>query len=167
MRNLKQSNGAALVTALVLMVSLTMFALASMRGSTTQLTLSGNDEASVEAAERAQSIVDAVVDETSNFVVAGDEGYSVCTSNVSGCDKNTISLSGAPFSSSESDAVKARVVRLAPESVSLPRGVAETSGDKFDSALFSIRGEFDESGLNRGKATVVQGYLMLVPKAGQ
>jgi hypothetical protein len=166
MYTLNHSKGAALVTALVLMVSLTMFALASMRGSTTQLTLSGNDEARVEAYERAQSIVDAVVDDDSYFVVAGQAGYSVCTSNISGCDKSTISLSGSPFTSSETDGIQARVMRLVPENMPMPR-IAESSGDKFDTALFSISGEFDESKLGRGKAKVVQGYLMLVPKAGQ
>ena len=165
MHNLKHQQGAALITALILMMALTLYALASMSTTTTQLTISGNDESTVEAYERAQSIVDAVVEVDTNFKVTGGSGYSICTSNISGCDLTTITLSGIIFDISGTRD-KAKIERLVPENIPMPRA-AESSGDKFETALFSVTGSYDNVANGTGKAEVVQGYLLLIPKTSQ
>ncbi len=157
------NKGAALVTSLVLLAALTIVSIAAMSSTTSQLQVVGNDEAMMDAHERAQSVVDAVMEQNGPFVIQGNAGYTVCNANVSGCNLNTITLTDSIFTSSTSIQAK---VELANTNYTMPR-VAESSSKYFQSTLFEVSGAYDETSNNQGKAEIVQGYVVLVPKSGQ
>jgi hypothetical protein len=153
--------GAALVTGLVLLVVITLLTITAMRASTLELRMASNEQERTGAFESAQSTVEAVLTDPSNFPVTGTIGFRLCTTNVEGCDRDII-LPDGPFTEDNA----AIVTRLAPDIAPPPRGL-ETSSDKFAAAFFSVDGQFDASGAGGGTANVVQGYLVLVPKSGQ
>lgn len=158
-----KSKGAALVTSLVLLAALTIVSIAAMSSTTAQLQIVGNDEAMMDAHERAQSVVDAVMEQNGPFVIQGDAGYTVCNANVSGCNQSTITLTDSIFTTSNS--IKAKV-ELANTNYAMPR-VAESSSKYFQSTLFEVTGSYDETSSDQGKAEITQGYVVLVPKSGQ
>jgi Tfp pilus assembly protein PilX len=158
-----KSKGAALVTSLVLLAALTIVGISAMSATTAQLQVVGNDEAMMDAHERAQSVVDAVLEQNGPFIIQGDAGYTVCNANVSGCSQNTIALTDTIFT--ESTSIQAKVVLINTNSP-MSRG-AESSSKTFQSALFTVTGAYDETGSNQGKAEIVQGYSVLVPKSDQ
>lgn len=154
-----KQHGTALITSLVLLMALTMVSLAAMQSTTVQLQISGNDETTVDAFERAQSAVDALIDDGSYFVVGASTGYTVCTSGGTGCNANTIVMPGSMFASY----AEARVEYL-QSSETAPRMSNGSSGLRFGSATFSITGSYDATSGSGGRAEVVQGYTILIPK---
>jgi len=155
--SLKQS-GTALITALVLLVALTLVALSGIQSTSVQLQISGNDEATVEAYEYAQSIVDAVIETSTNFVVGANNGYTTCLNAAPGCDTDTINLTEAMFAGIGIQA-KVQLLKIGQS----PRLVNGNSLSQTNGAYFSISGEYDETANNRGKSSVVQGYVMIIP----
>jgi hypothetical protein len=154
--------GAALVTGLVLLVIITLLTITAMRASTLELRMASNEQERTAAFDSAQSAVEAVLTDPTNFQVTGTVGSTICTENV-GCERKIIVLpSGDPFT----DDHAVIVTRLAPDMAPPPRNL-ETSADKFAAAFFSVDGEFDASAAGGGNANVVQGYLVMVPKSGQ
>lgn len=157
----KEQAGTALITALVLLVALTMVALSSMQSTSVQLQISGNDEASVEAYEYAQSVIDAVVENSTNFVVGSDTGYTVCMVAETGCDATTINLTESMFSGKNLQS-KVSLLKIGQS----PRLVNGNSMSQTNGAYFSISGKYDMTAPangNRGKAEIVQGYVMIIP----
>jgi len=162
------SKGAALVTSLVLLMALTMVSLSAIQTSAVQMQISGNDQATLEADQYAQSVVDAVVETPTNFVVGASSGYTVCAASASGCDKVAISLSDAMFTSvpggiNDSTGVQAKVKLL--KTGTAPRlGAKASSATAFSGAYFAITGSYNETSNDGGKSNVVQGFVMIYPK---
>lgn len=159
---MNKQRGATLVTSLVMLVALTIISVAAMSSTTSQLQIATNDEQMITAYEQAQSVVDAVMEQNGPFVILGDSGYTTCNTNVTGCDNYAITLSEPIFSSTNTQAK----VELVNANYQMPR-VAESSSKYFQSTLFSVTGTYDETSSDQGKAEVVQGYVVLVPKAAQ
>jgi Tfp pilus assembly protein PilX len=169
MNRASRQNGAALIVALLFLLIITLISMSNMRTSTLELQMSGSHQLQMEAVERAQSIVDGTIDQTGNFVVIGGAGYTNCTANLPAADCNEQSLtlpSADPFASAVSDGITAKVVRLSPDVIRPPRGLG-SSITAFDAATYAVRGNYDETSLGFGRAEVVQGYMMLVPKGVQ
>lgn len=164
--NMNTQKGATLIVALIMMFGITLLAITSMRTSSIQMIMSGNDAETSMALERAQSIVDVVMENDKNFITGVSIGETNCTSNISGCTDNAVLVSGSLFVSTVSTGISAKIKRLGPDNVPLPRGI-ETSAVAYDAAIFSVSGNYDETSLGRGKASVTQGVLMLIPKGGQ
>lgn len=159
--DIKKQSGTALITALVLLVALTMVALSSMQATSVQVQISGNDEASVEAYEYAQSVIDAVVETSTNFVVGADAGYTNCMVAETGCDATTLNLTQSMFSGKNLQA-KVELLKIGQS----PRLVNGNSMSQTNGAYFSISGKYDMTAPadgNRGKAEIVQGYVMIIP----
>lgn len=159
----RRARGAALVTALVLLIVITLLTVTAMRFSTLEMRMASNEEQRLSAFQSAQAAIDAVIANTAHFPVTGTAGFTNCTANMTGCDRNGITLSGAPFSTATTFVT---VERLSPDTLPIPRGV-ETSSDKFSAAGFSVNSFFDGSGLGTGSVRIVQGYLVLAPKSNQ
>jgi len=155
---IKKSSGTALITALVLLVALTLVALSGIQSTSVQLQISGNDEATVEAYEYAQSVVDAVIETSTNFVVGANNGYTNCLNAGAGCDASSINLTEAMFAGVGIQA-KVELLKIGQS----PRLVNGNSLTQTNGAYFSITGEYDETANNRGKSEVVQGYVMIIP----
>ena len=154
-------NGATLVTALVLMVALTMVALAGIQSSSVQLQISNNDEETIHAYEYAQSVVDAVIEDTDNFAVGTTNGYTICMSAETGCNATPITLSETMFSSVNLQA-KVTLVKVGPA----PRMTNASDLENTTAAYFDVKGRYDETGNQGGKANVVQGLVKVI-SAGQ
>ncbi len=162
MHNIQNSKGAALITSLVMLMALTVVSIAAMSSTTAQLQMAGNDHDTADAYGRAQSVVDAVLELPTAFVVQGDAGYTVCNSGVAGCDANSIIFSDALLTGSN---VQAKVELLSANYVA-----SRASGDsasKTTPVLFSVTGSYDDTGNDRGKAEAVQGLVVIIPKADQ
>ena len=165
--NLK-TKGAALVTSLVLLMALTMVSLSAIQSTSVQMQISGNDEATIEADQYAQSVVDAVIENGSNFVVGAGNGYTICAAAETGCSQATIALTDPMFTStsvgvSATNGVQAKVELL--KTAAAPRmGAGASSATAFQGAYFTVTGRYDKTTDNRGKSNVVQGFVMLIPK---
>lgn len=164
----KNSHGAALVTSLVMLMALTMVSLSAIQTTAIQVQISGNDEATLEADQYAQSVVDAVIEKSTNFVVGSKNGYTVCAINDIGCDATTISLTDPMFvdpnvTVNPSNGVQARVELL--KTSAAPRlSTHASSATAFNGAYFTITGSYNRTKENRGKSNVVQGFVMIFPK---
>lgn len=159
MKSLKKKNqGTALVTALVLLMALTIISVAGMHTTTGQLLISGNDEATVSANEIAQSVIDQVIETPSAFIVGSNNGYTVCTSGETGCNDTSITLSSSMFSGAN---VGARVELLKVGAA--PRLVNGNSASVTNGAYFKVSGKYDNTSNDGGKSSIVQGYIMLLP----
>jgi len=162
-----KNRGAALITSLVLMMALTMVSLAAIQTTAMQVQISGNDEATFEADQYAQSVVDAVIETSTNFVIGASNGYTVCAASETGCDATSLTLNDPMFSSvnggiNATTGVQAKVTLV--KTGTAPRMAKDaSSADKFPAAYFKITGTYDEISNNRGKSTVNQGFILVFP----
>jgi len=159
----KQMSGTALVTALVLLVALTIVSLSGMQATSVQLQISGNDEATVEAYQIAQSAVDAVLEDTPGNLAVGNENIKVCAVPGPDCDQVALTLNGTMFGS---EGIQAKV-ELLNSNVKLRTGKGGNSVKQFKYAAFKISGQYDATSNNRGRATVVQGFYRLIKDGPQ
>jgi len=154
----RNNKGTALITALVLLVALTMIALSGVRSTSVQLLISGNDETTVEAYEFAQSVVDAVIENSTNFAMGTSPGFTSCLNNAAGCNNEAIDFTEAMFAGVN---IQAKVVFL--KSGPAPRKQNASSLAQTNGAYFDITGQYDETTNNRGKADIVQGFVLTIP----
>jgi type IV pilus assembly PilX-like protein len=177
MRHLKDLQcGAALIVALLILVVITVLSIAAMRNSTMQLRMASNEQLRTEAFQTAQAAVDYViairsdpVSPVDSFPVIGGAGYTICTTNyVPACTytEYSVTLSGGvfPVDSLGNKINQVKIERLSPDLRPPPRGT-ETSLDKYDVAAFSVDSRFDRSAEGMGKSELIQGFIVLVPKA--
>lgn len=160
--NSQYIQGTALITSLVLLLALTIVALAGMHTTTAQLLISSNDEATIEAHEYAQSVIDEIIETPSVFDVGTSDGYTVCTSGETGCNDTSMTLSSSMFSGPVvGTGIKARIELL--KVATAPRLYSGNSASVTQGAYFSISGKYDETSSGKGKASIVQGYVILLP----
>ncbi len=159
-----KQDGAALITALIFLIVITLLSLSAMRTSTLELKMAGNQQSQVMAFENAQAMVDATIADSSNTPVTGDVGNTFCTSNVTGCTSNNIALTGTNFATDIANGLDetVKVTRLAPLLGPAPRGL-ETSADKFSAAKFSVESNYNLSDQGLGTAGIAEGIIVLVP----
>lgn len=154
-----RQDGAALITALVFLVALTVLTLASLGTSLLQLRMSGNEESTMKARQSAQAVTDNVVDNAStNFTVTGTVGYTNCTSNISGCNATGVSLTGTTFDS----AYSAKITRVTEEAP-----VRGYSASLYRGATFAVEAKYDKASLGQGKAVTTLGYVRVYPCIAQ
>jgi Tfp pilus assembly protein PilX len=140
--------GAALLTALALLTVITIVAVVAMNSSNMQLRMANSQEEKANAREIAQSCIDNIINDPNNFVVTGKTGTV----------KNaTVSASVL----SEFQNTNLNLTELGM--MSAPRGFG-SSADKFKAALFDVACSYDNTAANRGKDSLVQGFLLIVPK---
>lgn len=158
--------GAALFTALIILVAITVAALASLGTSLMELRMSANEEARMSAVQSAQAAIDNVVsahdaavdakqDAQMIFKITGTVGYTSCTANwatqtSTSCNTSTIALT-APLDSSATGPNWLRSERKS-DAVNTVGGKCTTT------ALFEVTSVYDLSTLGRGRAEIVQGY---------
>jgi hypothetical protein len=164
----RDQRGAVLVAALLLLLTITLVALTSMQGSTLELRMAVNEQERMESFQTSQAAIDYILNDPSSFLVKGDvAGYTICTTNLSGCNETSLSLdadvTGSPF---DDDQDSVLVTRLDPATMPPPRGL-EMSSDKFTVANFSIDGTHNATASGGGYSEIVQGYMRLVPVGAQ
>lgn len=160
----QQQSGAILVIVLVFLIAITLLTTSAMRSSNLGLTMAANEESRVAADQAAQAIADAVVANPSSTPVVGDTGFTVCTANETGCNRNDLPVENDALSGSvDSGHLTARVERSGLAFSPPPRAV-ESSIDKFTSASFTVTTTFDRIDDGLGYQQVTEGVLVLVPK---
>lgn len=170
----RHQHGAALATALLILIVLTLLGLAAMRGSRLELKLSQNAESRVNARQSAQAIADGITQIESSLAISSGPGYRACYRPASGeaqpdslpfaCTSSTLA---APADGGLHAHTYALAQREAPEFLSTAtlRG-AGNSGRSYDYARFTVIGGYDHSSEGFGAAEVVQGVLKLHAKSG-
>ena len=156
--------GTALIVSLVLLVGVTLVSLSSIDTGMMELIMSGNEEARMTAFQQAQAGAESVLDEESNFLVAGLVGATNCTASKSGetCSQTSLSFPAGI------DANKhwARTERLNPLLACPPR-LFGTSCDIFQVAHFSVDSRFSDVTVRGGRAQVVEGFMVTIPLPGE
>lgn len=165
MRNLNKQSGAALFTALIFLVIITLVSLSAMRASTIELKMAGNTELKANAHHMAQAIVDAAMADTGNTRVLGGVGTTTC---FSGCNYNDMELEGGIFADASwtdgntaNGEIDAVVTRLDPLEAPAPRSIG-TSASVYSVATFSVDGTYDMSDVGQGRAQIVEGIMVLI-----
>jgi len=160
-----QQRGAALFTALIMLVALTLLALASLGTSLLELRMSGNEEMAMSAFQSAQAgvdvvIIDAIAKEPKIVIARGNKGATNCY-NVSGCTYTIPEdLIPPPVKSNFSKLTITQTDDLGPA----PRSRRfSTSAKLFSAAYFEVESRFDKSAVGQGQATIVEGFLHLLP----
>jgi hypothetical protein len=163
-REFDAERGAALVTALVFLIVITLLSVASMRSSTVGVRMALNEEARFAAAQTAQALTEAIIAAPANTAVYGGPGFANCTAGEAACDIYNITLP-SPSLDAEVAAghLTGRVERLTPADKPPPRAV-ESSLDKFSAATFQVTATYDRTDAGLGRAQVTEGLLILVSK---
>lgn len=165
----KAQRGVALAVALIILVVATLIALSASRFTVLAVRQSTNVETVRSAEQGAQSVVDAVVSLPDIAVLTGNEGDTICTTNLSGCTATIPALRNNQFAAEiAASEVTARVERLAPLLRPLPRPSAGREGSSssvtlYEGATFLVQGTYDRSGAGLSRAQVDQGILVRVP----
>lgn len=167
MRNVNgiRQRGAALFTSLIMLIALTLLALASLGTSLLELRMSGNEEMAMSAFQSAQAGVDVVLNdalaEEPQIVLArGTRGTTNCY-NIAGCTYTIPSnLIPAPVNSNYSKISITQTDERGPA----PRSRRYATSTKlFSAAYFEVESIFDKSAIGQGKAGAVEGFLQLLP----
>ncbi len=157
--------GAALITALIFLIIITMLSLSSMRSSMMELKQAGNDEVRAAAFQNAQALIDAVLDTPSAMAVVGDVGFRTCSADLGDtCNTKTMTLPDGLYADELADqSITVVVERLGPTFRPPPRGLG-TSARMLTAAAFQIDARFARGDQGEGHSEVTQGMLMVVPK---
>lgn len=161
-----QQRGAALITALIFLIIITMLSLSSMRSSMLELRQSSNDEIRAAAFQNAQALVDAVLDMPAAMPVVGDVGYLTCSADFADadCDQTTLALPDGLYQDQlDDETIRVRVERLGPTFRPPPRGLG-TSARMLTAAAFKIEAAYDRADEGQGYSEITQGVLVVVPK---
>lgn len=153
-----RERGAALFTALIFLVVISLIALSSLGTSLLELRMSSNEEFSMNAFQRSQAAIDNVIANSgANFIIAGSVGHTNCTADLT-CDSNGVTLP-APF-----DTVNELTITRTSDSGCPPRSSKfETSCTYSQAASFDIASTFDKASMGQGRAKLNQGYIKLYP----
>lgn len=155
--------GAALATALILLVIITILSLASLRNAATGVRLAQNAQLRVTAAEQAQSLVEEVLAVDANTPILEGTDYEACYD----------ASSAAPFTCGSATAIQwpnartrgdayARVQRLAPEDVPIQRSMG-SSATHYNAARYGITAGYNRAAEGLGAAEISEGVFRLKP----
>ena len=161
--------GVALITALILLVIITVLALSAMRTGTQELRMALNAEHKTAAVQKAQALSDAVVANPLSTPVVGLMGRRVCLgdlpANEPGCTAGALLTLPAGVDEAldlqAGDRRFAAVERAAPEVGPCPRGAGFSA--EIRCAAFRVHSNFDGAVGRRGRADLYEGVLVLVP----
>ncbi len=160
----RNQEGAILVVALMFLVAITLFTVSSMRSSKIGLHMAQNEESRIAAVQAAQALADAIVANPASTPVTGTTGYTACTPNETGCNRNDLPVTDPVLASAvASNYIQARVERVGSVFRPPPR-IVESSIDKFSSASFRVTTTYDRVNEGLGRQQVTEGVLVLVPK---
>lgn len=161
----ERERGIALITALIFLLVISLLSVSAMNTSRTELRMSSNAEARSVGFQTAQAMLDAIAVLPAATPVVGGVGYTLCTPTEANCNRNDLTLADGLFATEiGQEVLRARVERMDPAERPPPRGT-ESSIDKFDAAAFEVRTVYDRSDVRGGRVTMVDGLLVLIPKA--
>jgi Tfp pilus assembly protein PilX len=153
-----------------MLLILTVIGVGAMRSSLFELQMSRNEESRMSTFQRAQSLVDATVGNTSNTVVSGQVGDVICmqkdanvTWNGMTCGQGTLHVIDDLITAPHDQRSTVFVKRLAPDFVPAPRGLGFSVD--FDAAQFEVSAMYDASSAKLGRSSLAQGVMVIVKAA--
>ena len=167
----RSQRGAALATAMIFLIVLTLLGLSAMRSGRTALLLADNEQSRVEALAKAQAGGDAVLDDPVNLNLATVVGTGNCYIAVDNADGHAPTAHDFSCAGNEDSLLNglaadyryARTERLAPETLPIRRGM-NTSALQYSGALFAVTAGYDSREAGHSAAEITEGVVRLVPQ---
>ncbi|GAB3092375.1 hypothetical protein G8770_05280 [Aestuariicella hydrocarbonica] len=163
--------GAVLIIALVFLALIALISVSSMDSSRLEAYMAGNEQARVDALQRAQAVVDLLGDEDGSFRVTS-VGYLRCNSGNSDADCD--STAALAISNSDVAALVSGITDLSYTSEfyyestkAPPASIGNGSGQAYGAAYFDVKVLYDNSDNRGGRAQVSQGIGVRVPTSQQ
>ncbi len=156
------------MVSLVFLLLMTIVAISAMKTGIFELLMSSNEQARIEAFQRAQSIMDDIFSEPDNIPVTGNIGDRFCdttaTVGSNDCVKNEISIATG-LAAAGNETVDYYVQRVGPLYSPPPRlrSTAGFSASAYTSARFEIDVDYDGTQDRAGRSQLAQGVLVLLP----
>lgn len=168
-----KQNGVVLLVALVLLVVVTVLGLSGMSTTTLEYLMSSNQQARVNAFQQAESGIDAVSSDLTNFPVAGVLGATRCTA---GFDNSRYTNASSEVTCGSYDVSvptsfdltysRADITRIPPLLSPAPR-YFETSAERMKVATFEVDSRYDARKIKGGRAQHDQGIIVTVLTPGE
>ena len=169
LRALRQS-GAILIIALVFLLLITLLGISSSNTNIQQLLMAGNEQSRIEAVQRAQALVDGILDNEDNIPLSGNVGFRTCAfGDVDAiCDSSVILLAPKVTAVLNGGNTSYFATRMGPLTAPVPPLNEElaSSSSAYQIALVEVDATFDGTASRQGTSNIVQGIMLLVP-AGQ
>lgn len=161
--------GAVLLISLIFLLLLSVVAVTTMKINTLELLMSGNEQARIEAFQKAQAIVEAIDTDEANFNVLGETGYMICsgihTETGGDCVENTLSLNNASLNGvlGNADYHEFDITEL--YTTSPPPRLLETwaTGVSGEATYWNVRGYYDDRANRQGESEVILGSMKVYP----
>lgn len=167
-----RQTGAALATALIFLVIITLLGLTSIRSTTVELRMAQNEQIRLDATEVSQAAIDNVLANNAStpvtLAVGNSNCYSAASLGTTYCSSNNPNLEAQFSDDMFTGHSHVTVERMGPEFRSIPRQNIEnettngTSSQHFKGTLFAVTGGFDGSADGLGRAELQQGTLQYV-----
>lgn len=158
----RTQRGAALVTALLILIVLTILSLSAARFTAFGKRMSVNQEHRAAAFQLAQSGVDATIeDQEASLPITGKVGDVTCQVGVTaGCTYSTIVLP-APLLAA---GISVKATRLGPDGLTKAPRLSEESASTYSvkAAKFEVEARYNDVAGGRGLSTIREGILSLV-----
>lgn len=162
---IRAQRGVALAVSLLLLLLLTMIGVTAMRSSIFELQMARNEVSRITAFERAQSLIDAIISDTTNLV-GSDRGDTNCTASwPEACTQDSVDIDNALLVAPHGDRSSAQVTYLNCLD-SVPRRL-NVSEDEFDSAQFEVEARYDATADRQGRSALAQGVLVMIRQGPQ
>ena len=174
--SIHRARGAALVTALVLLIIITSLALAATRSSSLELRMASNASDRAAVAQAALGIAESISASPNSTPVIGSLGTRICSAaapetGIAVCDPGfvgslNIPADADPCSPGGCEGQESRwvgVERTSTDARPPPRGIGSSVAN-FGAADFRIHARYIDANGNRADA--YEGVMVLVPKSG-
>ena len=172
-RRLKQQSGVVLIVALVFLALIALISTTSMVSSRLEMFMSANEQARLDAVQRAQSIVDALGNQDDSFRVTS-LGYLRCNSGHAGSDCDTsanLALANSDVSTliagADDLAYSAEFYYEAANVPPASLGSGNASGGAYGAAYFDIQVFYDSASSRGGRTEISQGIGVRIPNSTQ
>jgi hypothetical protein len=162
-KTINLQHGSVMIVALVFLVVLGIMGLTSMQTSRLELRMAGNEQVKVSAQQAAQSLIDAIVADSTTTPVIGGVGYVLCTAGQPDCDLTSITMPAGPLQpeiAAQHLGATGELTAIGPP----PRGTG-FSADFFEANHYRLTSTYDRSDEGLGRAAVTQGMVILTMKA--
>lgn len=147
-----RERGAVLVVAMLMLVAITVLSTTAVSMSLMELRMSGNTEANADSFQTGVAAVDYVLSDPANLPATGPLNVP-----------EPVALAGTPFAAHAGDSITASAARLEDCGVP-PRMTNGTSMTAYSSFRYEVAAEVARDASGLGRASMVQGYLLLGPK---
>lgn len=155
----QRQSGAVLLISLIFTLLITVLAVNSMQGSSINILMSVNDQTRVEATEKAQTIIDLIIDGDKDTIFSPNiqVGSSRCSANFggTGCAFSDLAVSSSALPATEGESIRYRVQRALNAT---PR-LDDTQAGSSTYHVFEVYAEYDARTIRQGYSRIVQGIM--------